>query len=544
MQLVHFLSKETKAPLLLVATMAGVSGIMNGLILMLINIAADNVDDKITTLFLLIGLIAVFIIYIVTLRFALIHALTAVGDALEKIKIRISNKVRQTGLRFIEENKGIGMYSALIQDTNMISEGVVQSVYSLQSSLMLLIIGLYLAAISPMTFFAVLTLIALAMPIYTKEFHKATEEMQASAQKEGEFLGYFNAILQGFKELKLNQRENDELYGQLRLVSDEMQAIATKSNLSFIFNMIFSSSILYVVLLVTVFIVPTYTPTHSDVIHSITSTIIFIMGPLIMLATGIPVFAKTTDSIERLYTLEKKLDAANLAAAHEAKDYPAFTEFQTLAMQNVLFHYRDSTGQSLFTSGPHSFTLQQGELLFIVGGNGSGKSTFLKLLTGLYHPEEGELYLDGEIIDAMQYPAYRELFSIVFTDFHLFDQIYGLPDLKESDVIHWLKEMQLEKKTRFHNHRFTNMNLSTGQKKRLAFIVAVLRNRPICIFDELAADQDPQFRHHFYEKILPALKAQGRTVIVVSHDDQYFHCADRVLKLDEGKIQSFDDANY
>jgi putative ATP-binding cassette transporter len=289
--------------------------------------------------------------------------------------------------------------------------------------------------------------------------------------------------------------------------------------------------------MVTVFIVPSFTPTHSDVIHSITSSIIFIMGPLVMLATGIPVFAKTDDSINRLYNLEETLDKANLAYSEETNNYPAFTQFKTLAMQDTVFHYRDHTGQILFTSGPHTFTLQQGELLFIVGGNGSGKSTFLKLLTGLYQPEEGYLYIDGDVVEAIQYLAYRELFSIVFTDFHLFDRVYGLPDLKDEDVNNWLKEMKLEKKTRFHNHQFTNMNLSTGQKKRLAFIVAVLRNHPICIFDELAADQDPQFRQYFYEKILQDLKAQGRTVIVVSHDDQYFHCADRVLKLDDGKIK-------
>ncbi len=542
MKLTFFLNKETKAPLFIISLMSGISGVMNGLVLMLINVAADNVDDKETTFFLFIGLMAVFLIYIYTLRYALVQALTAVGDALEKVKIRISNKVRHTGLRFIEEHKGIGTYSALIQDTSMISEGVVQSVYSLQSSLMLLIVGLYLTAISPVAFFAILILIACAMPVYLAEFRKATDEMQASSQKEGEFLSYFNSILDGFKELKLNQRENDDVFAQLRTISNEMQDIAAKSNISFIFNMIFSSSILYVVLLVTVFIVPTYTPTHSDVIHSITSTIIFIMGPLVMLATGIPVFAKTDDSINRLYELEKQLDAANLASSYgdAANHYPAFTHFKTLAMQDVLFHYRDQAGQSLFTSGPHTFTLYQGELLFIVGGNGSGKSTFLKLLTGLYQPEEGYLYIDDEIVEPMQYLAYRELYSIVFTDFHLFDRVYGLPDLKDAQVNEWLKEMKLEKKTRFQNHQFTNMNLSTGQKKRLAFIVAVLRNHPICIFDELAADQDPQFRQYFYEKVLQDLKAAGRTVIVVSHDEQYFHCADRVLKLDEGKIQFSD----
>jgi len=538
MKLVSFLNKETKAPGLIIVTMAGLSGIANGIILMVINIAADNVTDKQTVLYLLVFLLIAFLVYVFTLNYALTQALIAVGDALQKVKIRVSDKVRLTGLRFIEENRGIGAYSALIQDTNMIAEGVVQSVYSIQSSLMLSVTGLYLTAMSPAAFVAIAALVICVMPVYSKKFNKTADEMKKSSQKEADFLSYFNSILQGFKELKLNQRENDDLFAQLSRVAVEMQDITTKSNMSFIFDMIFSSSILYVLLLVTVFIVPEFVPTHSDVIHSITSSIIFIMGPLVMLATGIPVFAKTEDSISRLYELEAKIDAANLASSHAVNDYPAFTQFKTLAMKDVLFHYQDKAGQILFTSGPHTFNLHQGELLFIVGGNGSGKSTFLKLLTGLYQPEYGFLYLNDEAIEAEQYPAYRELFSIVFTDFHLFDRVYGLPDLDETEVKFWLKEMQLEKKTRFSNYTFSNMNLSTGQKKRLAFIVAVLRKHPICIFDELAADQDPQFRKYFYEKVLQDLKAQGRTIIVVSHDEQYFNCADRVLKLEDGKIMN------
>jgi len=538
MKLVSFLNKETKAPGLIIVTMAGLSGIANGIILMVINIAADNVTDKQTELYLLVFLLIAFLVYVFTLNYALTQALIAVGDALQKVKIRVSDKVRLTGLRFIEENRGIGAYSALIQDTNMIAEGVVQSVYSIQSSLMLSVTGLYLTAMSPAAFVAIAALVICVMPVYSKKFNKTADEMRKSSQKEADFLSYFNSILQGFKELKLNQRENDDLFAQLSRVAVEMQDITTKSNMSFIFDMIFSSSILYVLLLVTVFIVPEFVPTHSDVIHSITSSIIFIMGPLVMLATGIPVFAKTEDSISRLYELEAKIDAANLASSHAVNDYPAFTQFKTLAMKDVLFHYQDKAGQILFTSGPHTFNLHQGELLFIVGGNGSGKSTFLKLLTGLYQPEYGFLYLNDEAIEAEQYPAYRELFSIVFTDFHLFDRVYGLPDLDETEVKFWLKEMQLEKKTRFSNYTFSNMNLSTGQKKRLAFIVAVLRKHPICIFDELAADQDPQFRKYFYEKVLQDLKAQGRTIIVVSHDEQYFNCADRVLKLEDGKIMN------
>jgi putative pyoverdin transport system ATP-binding/permease protein len=128
------------------------------------------------------------------------------------------------------------------------------------------------------------------------------------------------------------------------------------------------------------------------------------------------------------------------------------------------------------------------------------------------------------------------LYSIVFTDFHLFKRLYGLHNTPDQVIKNWLEVMELDKKTRYENQGFTNTSLSTGQKKRLAFITAVLKNRPICIFDELAADQDPGFRQRFYAEILPELQQQGRTVIVVSHDDQFFHLADRILKLEDGKV--------
>ena len=177
-----------------------------------------------------------------------------------------------------------------------------------------------------------------------------------------------------------------------------------------------------------------------------------------------------------------------------------------------------------------------GDIVFTVGGNGSGKSTLLKLLCGLYYPLRGSIAINGKNVDRDLYPDYRELFSIIFTDFHLFDRFYGIADVKESAVHTWLKKMGMSAKTQFRDGRFTNINLSTGQRKRLAYINAMLDDKQIYIFDELAADQDPEFRKHFYEVLLPELRAMGKTIIAVTHDDRYFETADRVLKMDEGQL--------
>jgi putative ATP-binding cassette transporter len=128
------------------------------------------------------------------------------------------------------------------------------------------------------------------------------------------------------------------------------------------------------------------------------------------------------------------------------------------------------------------------------------------------------------------------LYSVIFTDFHLFEQLYGIDDIDINRVNTLMKTMGLNGKTAFESNGFSNVNLSTGQKKRLAYIAAELEDKQIYIFDEWAADQDPEFRQYFYDVLLKDLKANGKTVIAVSHDDRYFYAADKMIKLDYGQI--------
>ncbi|MGB8129136.1 MAG: hypothetical protein WCG81_05045 [Candidatus Angelobacter sp.] len=82
------------------------------------------------------------------------------------------------------------------------------------------------------------------------------------------------------------------------------------------------------------------------------------------------------------------------------------------------------------------------------------------------------------------------------------------------------------------------MSLSQGQRKRLALLTAYLEDRPVYVFDEWSADQEPVFREVFYRHLLPALRDRSKTVVVISHDDRYFDVADRVIQLEYGRIRS------
>ncbi|WP_067697499.1 ATP-binding cassette domain-containing protein [Nocardia jejuensis] len=193
----------------------------------------------------------------------------------------------------------------------------------------------------------------------------------------------------------------------------------------------------------------------------------------------------------------------------------------------------DATG---FQLGPIDLTFEPGQITFVVGGNGSGKSTLAKLITGLYVPRTGTLKLNDEPIDHENIEWFRQNSSAIFTDFHLFEDYLGFEPGIDVEVRRYLEELQIAHKVTVQDGRLSTINLSQGQRKRLALLTALLEDRQIYLFDEWAADQEPKFREVFYREILADLKRRGKTVIVITHDDRYFHLADQLVKLDFGRV--------
>ncbi|SUD48282.1 ABC transporter ATP-binding protein YojI [Nocardia otitidiscaviarum] len=191
-----------------------------------------------------------------------------------------------------------------------------------------------------------------------------------------------------------------------------------------------------------------------------------------------------------------------------------------------------------FRLGPIDLTFEPGQITFIVGGNGSGKSTLAKLITGLYVPRSGFVEFDGEQINHENIEWFRQNCSAIFTDFHLFEDYLGFdrPGI-DDEVRHYLEELQIAHKVTVRDGRLSTIDLSQGQRKRLALLTALLEDRAVYLFDEWAADQEPRFRDVFYREILTKLKERGKTVIVITHDDRYFDLADQLVKLDYGRLE-------
>jgi putative ATP-binding cassette transporter len=265
-------------------------------------------------------------------------------------------------------------------------------------------------------------------------------------------------------------------------------------------------------------------------------TILYLMGPLSGVLGYVSLYGRGNVALAKVEQLGISL-AAHTTDWCPAADNGAVETFRRLELRDITHSYHRENEDSHFVLGPISATFEPGEIVFLVGGNGSGKSTLAKIIAGLYPPETGEILLDGQSVTEHNRDQYRQLFSAVFADFYLFENLLGLDSQRvDSEANRYLQELHLDRKVKIRNGVFSTTALSQGQRKRLALLTAYLEDRSFYLFDEWASDQDPLFKNIFYTQILPALKARGKTALVISHDDRYFHLADRVLKLDYGKL--------
>ncbi|MCA9698882.1 MAG: cyclic peptide export ABC transporter [Myxococcales bacterium] len=344
-----------------------------------------------------------------------------------------------------------------------------------------------------------------------------------------------DGLISGLVQVKLHRRRRVALEAELRRQVDDVRASRDELSRRYFQTDALGRSLFFVLLGFVTFVLPTLVADVDGELDALIITILYIMRPTAMIVVSLPELNAATTALRRLERFERALDT-QLQASPQDPGVAIPAELTPLVLEQVCYRYPASAGTRAFEIGPIDLEIEPGEIMFVTGANGSGKSTFLKVLTGLYPRSSGRIAAAGVELPELPPPTYRERFAAIFLDFVLFEHLHGREQTDPEAVHALLRRMQLTNKVDFSDGRFSTTELSTGQRKRLAMVIALLQDRPIYVFDEWAADQDPEYRADFYRTLLPELKRRGKTVIAVTHDEPYFDYADRRVHFEDGRL--------
>lgn len=447
---------------------------------------------------------------------------------------RVFAQVLNAPLRKLEKLGSQRFYTA-VEDLRIFSFLPYTVTHTVNSLLMLLLCLLYMFTLSLASAMIVVGLIIAVAGCYFYTISTMSKKVARLREYNEHYYGHVDDVMKGFKELKLSFFRRESLMNRFLIPNrNDAMELDFRNNFVFLSINLISQYGLYFVVSVILFIFPRFELlSRTDVIAYVV-IILFMSGPINNLINLQQMYTRFIVSNKRLKAFVKDFEIVDHVHHIETKEK---CEFQSVALRDVSFSYHNTDGgESQFALGPVSLTIEQGETIFIVGGNGSGKSTFINVLTGLYKPTAGQLELnDGDRVNVTE--KMQSLTAAVFTDNHIFSHNYDEYVLENNEqYVELLKTMQLDGIVQDDKEASARRKFSKGQSKRMSLIFALLEKKPVLVLDEWAADQDPHFRKYFYEQLLPKLKAEGKTIIAVTHDDAYFHVADRIIKFDYGVI--------
>jgi putative ATP-binding cassette transporter len=528
--------KHAKLFLVLVLVTGVISGLSNTGLLALINRALNKGGSSGSRLLgIFIGLVVVLIVT----RFISATLLGYLNTrATLALNLRISSQILAAPLRRLEEIGAPRLLASLASDI-----GAISNIMPLLPAIVInlaIIVGclVYLAWLSVSLFFGLLGFMFVAIIAYQLPL-KNSLVWSRLLRNEGDFLyKHYRAFVEGTKELKLHQGRGNAYYNQLfRPTVEKMAFFGFKSSFMQAVGSSLGVLLNFLPIGLLLFLLPAVRNTSAEILTGYTIVILYMAGPIQSIIMWMPPLTHASVSVGTIDALGLPQEFPNrevraAAVASRADDWDELT------LSGATHTYYREREDENFTLGPVDLKIRRGELIYLVGNNGSGKTTLAKLLAGLYVPEAGEILLDGQPVTDANREDYRKHFSMLFSDFYLFEELLGLdiPNLDERAYQN-LVRLQLDHKVEVKDGKLSTTSLSQGQRKRLALLNAFLEDRSIYIFDEWASDQDPMFRDVFYYQLLEELKARGKTIIVISHDDRYYHLGDRLIKLEYGKIE-------
>ena len=533
MKLFSFLVKHSPKVLVLAVLTGILSGVASALLMALINYKLVHFTQQASLIaWAFMGVTLTALLSHIGSRLLLLKLSTT---AVMKMRTDLCSQLLVSPVRQIESHGSSKIMAALTEDVLAVADTLSNFPLLCINLSIILACVTYLLCLSWMLALGFIACFITGVFLYELIERRARPYLAQGREKWDELVGFYQALIHGNKELKLHRNRRRAFLSEgLHPTAQAMQ------KLSFAWHSIFAvaasyGQILYFVVVGTIlFIAPRFAKFDLPVLTGFTLLIIYMTTPISFIVGIFPAFQRAAVSLGKIESLGLSLSSGDLSDLQDT--CPAPEKLKSIETVALKYTYRNDEEQT-FTLGPVNVNIEPGQLVFIIGGNGSGKSSFARLLTGLYVPDSGTLLFNGIPITDANRDHYRQHFSVVFSDYFLFDTLFGLiSEDSQGKITHYLKKLRLTSKVSITNGKFSTTSLSQGQRKRLALLTAFIEDRDIYLFDEWAADQDPVFKEIFYQQILAELKSKGKTVIVISHDENFYHVADRIIKFEDGVI--------
>lgn len=522
-------------PLIGYSLLAIVSGLSGFAFITIINkIISNSITSTETVpmqnyLYLFVGTIIVFFVSRRWLAEGIIRLSQKIYWDIRKDVIKLILKAPYRKLQEYKEE----VYTTLVTDVNHISNASLMIITFFSSIILILACLGYMAFLSLKLFAVSISVIAVGVIIYAVRSKTSNKQIKEVRELEKVFVGIFNSILNGAKEININADKGTQIYDQkIMKIATTGETKYVTSLLKYLNSELISQLLFYgLITFILVFAGPVFQTPPAVKVNFI-FVLLYLMGPIVSVMSIIPVMTRALISLKKMEKLKKEL--TELEKIKEVVNKEQYKDFSDLKIRNYAFSF----GENQFSVGPINFDIKRNEIVYVYGGNGEGKTTFINTVLNLYNLDNGEAYIDGELVPLKELEKIKNLFSPVFSDFYLFDEFYGITNVDYDKINKYLKLFELEGKVHIKDGYFSTTHLSTGQRKRIALINTLLEDRPIIVLDEWAADQDPHFRHKFYTEIIATLvRDEDKTIIAITHDDKYYNTADTLLKMEYGKLE-------
>ena len=536
----QFVVQRSRAMAWLMVCVGVLSGLLSAGVLALINYVLHHPSDH--SFLVMLGFVALVAGKLLSNLWSQFLLVRFSQDTILDISLSLCAKIVRAPLRRSEQRGAANILVTLTDDVSWVTWAIQCFPQLIMNTAVVLGCGIYLAWLSWGVFLGVVGVTAVGALGYQWLHTSARSVIAAAREARTELFGYFRSLTDGLKELLMHRARRQEFvnqevrgaaesYRQANMEATKRQALAE----------VWTQISFYSLIGFIIFLFPSVVMVSPEALTGYIVAVLYMMGPIWSIIGALPTLERGQVALENIERLGVSLDVGPEDAQTMEMAGLEVEILPVVQWNDVVFSYGEEKGvEAPFTLGPISLELHPGELVFVIGGNGSGKSTFVKVLAGLYQPLQGDVTLAGTMITDANREWYREHFSVVFSDFHLFNKLLGQSDSQaERLALEYLRLLHMDQKVTVRDRSFSSLDLSQGQRKRLALVTAYLEDRPIYVFDEWAADQDPQYKEIFYKTLLPDLRERGKLVVVITHDDRYFHLGNQVIKLEDGKVVEY-----